>query len=94
MEFYDAKKINKQLDISARSFLNRRGIILDREKKILYLSKIFQWYSGDFGSNWSERLIYIASFIKDEKRSYILNHLNELKIQFLPYQWNLNETLK
>jgi len=94
VEFYDAEKINKQLDISARSFLNRRGIILDREKKILYLSKIFQWYSGDFGSNWSERLIYIASFIKNEKRSYILNHLNELKIQFLPYQWNLNETLK
>ena len=64
------------------------------EKKILYLSKIFQWYSEDFGSNWSERLIYIANFTSDEKRSYILNHLNEFKIQFLPYQWNLNETLK
>jgi len=94
IEFYDEDKINRQLDISAHSFLNRRGIILDRKRNILYLSKIFQWYSGDFGSNWPERLTYVADFINDEKRSYIKKHLNDLKIQFLPYQWNLNETLK
>ncbi len=94
IEFYDEDKINRQLDISARSFLNRRGIILDSKKNILYLSKIFQWYSGDFGSNWPERLTYIADFTNNEKRSYIKNHLDDLKIQFLPYQWNLNETLK
>jgi GH15 family glucan-1,4-alpha-glucosidase len=93
IEFYDAEKIERQLDIAARSFINRRGLELHREKGEVYLSRIFQWYEGDFGSSKEEVLDYILQFADEGLRSAVESIREGLRIRYLPYNWNLNSSL-
>lgn len=93
VEFYDEKTIQEQLNIAARSFMNRRGFILDREKGILYLSRIFKWYAKDFGKDEKEIVNYLLKFMEDEYKEYIIDNLSNLKIKYLDYNWQLNQTL-
>lgn len=94
IEFYDPDRIDLQLDIAARSFINRRGVGLNLERQEIGLSKIFQWYSGDFGASQKELLDFIMQFAEDEIRDAIQNvEKNKLRIRYLPYNWDLNRSL-
>jgi GH15 family glucan-1,4-alpha-glucosidase len=94
IEFYDPDRIDLQLDIAARSFINRRGVVLDLERKEIGLSKIFQWYAGDFGASQEELLDFIMQFAEDEIRDTIRQvGGKKLWIRYLPYNWDLNRTL-
>ena len=93
IEFYDAEKIDRQLDIAARSFINRRGLELDKKKGEISLSRIFQWYEGDFGSSKEEVLDYILRFADEELRLAVESAREGLRISYLPYNWNLNSSL-
>ena len=93
IEFYDAEKIDRQLDIAARSFINRRGLELDQVKSEVSLSRIFQWYEGDFGSSKEEVLDYILQVADEELRQAVASNRKGLRITYLPYNWNLNSTL-
>ena len=94
IEFYDAEKIDRQLDIAARSFINRKGLVLDKEKGEVLLSRIFQWYSGDFGSSQQQVLDYILQFADDQLRSAVAANRESIRISYLPYNWNLNSSLE
>jgi hypothetical protein len=94
IEFYDASKIDRQLDIAAKSFINRKGIILDVEKNTVYLSQIFQWYADDFDKNQSAVLKYILHYADEKMKQYVLGNINNIKVQYLPYDWNLNRSLE
>ncbi len=39
VEFYGAEKIDRQLDVAGRSFLNRRGIVLDKRRMLFCCQK-------------------------------------------------------
>lgn len=94
IEFYDSDKIDQQLDIAGKSFLNRRGLTLDKKRSIIYLSQIFNWYAEDFGKSQKEQLENIVKFANDQDKAYILKNLDSLQIKFHPYDWNLNRTLR
>ena len=94
IEFYDSQKIDRQLDVAARSFINRRGLEVDSKTGELRLSRIFQWYAGDFGPSPHEVLGFISQFADEELRLAISQHSGErMRISYLPYNWNLNSTL-
>lgn len=92
--FYNADNIERQLDIAGRSFVNREGLTLDKDKNILYLSQIFKWYGLDFGSNQKEILAFVLNFAEDKIREYILENTERIKILYLPYNWDLNKRLE
>jgi GH15 family glucan-1,4-alpha-glucosidase len=94
IEFYDSEKIDKQLDLAARSFLNRRGAVLDRDKKTLFLSQIFMWFRNDFGKTDREAVKFILPYLREEDKNYIEKNLDSLRIDYLSYDWNLNRSLK
>lgn len=94
IEFYDASKINQQLDIAGRSFVNRKGIVMDQDNNILFLSQIFKWYSSDFGDSMESVIKYIMTFADAKTGDYALKKIAELKIKYLPYDWSLNRALK
>ncbi len=93
IEFYDAEKIDHQLDIAARSFINRSGLELDETKRELRLSRIFQWYDRDFGDNQHQVLDYLLQFCDESLRERIVSMRKQLRIRYLPYNWNLNRKL-
>lgn len=76
---YTADKLNEQLDEAATEFINN-----DNKNKITpqkaQLSKIFDWYSGDFDS--------VRDFINQYSKVKITK---DTKIEYLDYNWNLND---
>ncbi|WKZ17008.1 MAG: DUF547 domain-containing protein [Candidatus Jettenia caeni] len=94
IEFYDPARIHEQLDIAGRSFGNRRGIVLDKNSNILYLSQIFKWYASDFGKTQQQVIRYVLNFADEDVKDYTLENINNLRIRYLPYNWNLNKSLE
>lgn len=79
-EAYLEKKMELQLTEATRSFLKdtSKNVITQKQVK---LSRIFLWFGKDFGSK-SERLDFIAKAVGFP--------LESPKIEYLPYDWNLN----
>lgn len=94
IEFYEPDSINKQLDLAGRSFVNRRGLKVNKGEKNIYLSPIFEWYVHDFGLNQQEVITYAADFANDCDKEYITQHIQDITVEFLPYDWNLNRRLE
>lgn len=94
IEFYDEAKIDSQLDLAAKSFINRRGLILDESRTIVHLSQIFKWYGLDFGRNEKDVMVRAATFTDEKIKKYVLENKDKIKIKYLPYDWNLNRSLK
>ena len=84
------QKIEEQLDDSARLFINDpTRNLFDREHKIAYLSKIFDWFTEDFVSHSGSLTTYVAQYVDDPQLAQeLLNDSYEVK--FLEYDWNLN----
>ena len=78
---YQEKQLEAQLNQVTREFLldhSKNKLLPDQ----LELSKIFLWFGKDFGSK-SERLDFIQTHSGIE--------LDNPKIDYLPYDWSLNE---
>ncbi len=78
---YTAKQLDQQLDYAARTFINdptRNKLSEDQ----LQLSKIFNWYGGDFGGR-SALIPFIRQYTQQEIR-------DDADISFLDYNWALN----
>lgn len=90
-EAYTAETLNRQLNEQAKLFLkdtlrNR----IDLKTKTIYISKIFSWYESDFAKPAGSIEKYLASYIDDENiKRMLLN--KEFKIEYLDYDWGLNE---
>ncbi len=81
-EAYSAAKLNVQLENAGREFLNDKSKNRISTNKA-ELSKYFSWYKGDFTKNTS-----LAEFLN----RYSNVKLNaKADIDFLNYNWNLNE---
>ncbi|MCF6157850.1 MAG: DUF547 domain-containing protein [wastewater metagenome] len=94
IEFYDPAQIDNQLDIAGRSFINRKGMVLDKDANTLQLSQIFKWFASDFGRTQQQVISYILNFTGEKVKEYILENIDTLKITYLPYNWNLNRSLE
>ena len=80
-EAYIEKNLNNQLNAATKEFLidSTKNIIKENKSK---LSKIFLWFGKDFGSK---------KMIKEFISEYSGFKLNKFKIDYLPYNWDLNE---
>ncbi len=86
---YSSTEIDKELDIAAKLFINSpKGITLDKENNIIYLSSIFKWYRKDFGNEKHSVLKFIARY--HAEKEFIEKNLDRLKIRYLGYDWGLN----
>ncbi|NIS78746.1 MAG: DUF547 domain-containing protein [Anaerolineales bacterium] len=83
--FYDAEKLNLQLDQATSSFINAGGAHFDKESKTLGLSKIFSWYQSDFGGREG-----VLSLIQSHLTEQIVFPEQKLQIRYLPYDWSVN----
>ena len=76
--FYKTENINEQLDIATQSFLDGESDI-DAEKKEIYTSALFKWFSEDFGREEGIIRIFQEQLGKD---------LSAYKIKYKPYSWD------
>ncbi|MFN8673781.1 MAG: DUF547 domain-containing protein [Candidatus Sericytochromatia bacterium] len=88
---YQEKEIEKQLDLATANFINGGEVILDSANFSIKISKIFDWYKKDFGSN-EELLLFIAKYTRNkENKDFIIKNYKKLKVTYLDYNWNLND---
>jgi hypothetical protein len=79
---YTSENVAQLLDKATKSFIanSKKNIISEHR---LQLSKIFQWYKGDFTNNGS-----LIDFINQYSKVKIQKNAT---ISYLDYDWNLNE---
>lgn len=85
-EAYRAGSIEKQLDQAASEFINNpQKNRFDVAAGTLYLSQIFKWFGEDFG----DLPAYLSHHAVQDKPVFLPG--KKWKIQWLPYDWSLNE---
>lgn len=97
-EAYSAAKLDTQLDDSVERFLRDRSRNrFDAKGGRLEVSKIFDWYRGDFEKGhqgFSSREQFFARYanaLSEDPVEQALIKDGKYKISHLPYDWNLND---
>ena len=82
---WTAANLNAELDKSASAFLNNNkyGVEVSDGGKAAAISKIFDWYAGDFGGAGAGVLAFINKYRKPPLPA-------DVKISIQEYNWSLN----
>lgn len=102
-EPYFGDRLDEQLSDQTKKFVsNPDKVRIDQTQKKVYLSSIFKWFGDDFikkygedskfkGVSASERAVlnFIQPYLTTAQRRFIEN--NSLTIEYLDYDWSLNE---
>jgi hypothetical protein len=88
---YTAEDIDRELDIAAATFINAGGVVIDKRKESVSLSRIFDWYAADFGETMGDRLRFAGRYIyNDEDRMFLKENADHLRVLVQGYDWRLN----
>ncbi|MDX2362243.1 MAG: DUF547 domain-containing protein [Crocinitomicaceae bacterium] len=81
---YTPDDVSEQMEHQADIALNNPAFVYQNDdEKTIYLSEIFNWYTDDFGKNYTEVVQYINIY-RGEKFN------EDYKVKFYPYDWRLN----
>lgn len=84
---YTGQNSNQLLDLAGERFVNApKGVTFNGSE--LELSKIYNWYGVDFGSNQLEILAEIAKFAEPVLQQRLLGYNGSIDYQ---YDWDLNQ---
>lgn len=87
---YTADMLEQQLDANTRAFINDpTRNQFDRDNKIAYISKIFDWFKEDFSQHAGSVQKYLARYVEDPAIAQDLAN-ERYKIKYLKYDWRLN----
>jgi hypothetical protein len=85
---YTGENVQAKLAVETRTYINsRRGTRIDDAENTLYLSKLFDWFAGDFESKSGSVLAFIKPYLEEKTRSFVNRNP---RIDFLEYDWSLN----
>ncbi|ETW99947.1 MAG: hypothetical protein ETSY1_13115 [Candidatus Entotheonella factor] len=89
---YTTDMLEQQLDTNTRAFINDPSRNrFDRNKKIAYVSKIFDWFQEDFNQHAGSVQKYLSRYVTDPSLAKDLAN-EQYKIKYLKYDWRLNGT--
>jgi hypothetical protein len=91
-EPYRASRLDLQLDDSLRRWLAdpRKGARIDRGKRTLFLSRIFDWFAEDFESRGGV-LAFLRPYFPGPIRRFVEAQGDALRVRYLEYDWRLND---
>ena len=91
ISFYTPEKLDEELNIAGKAFINGGGVKLDRQNNHISLSRVFKWYGSEFGKTQVERLKFIAQYLYDEgEMQFLIENANNIKVSYQDYDWRLN----
>lgn len=94
-EAFVSDKLEQQLmEQSTEFFRDETRNKFDVENKIAYLSKILDWFEEDFGDNDEEVLMFVSKYLNTKLSSQIIKNIDEWSIDYLDYDWGLNDYKK
>lgn len=82
--------IEERLDAVTLKFVtNPEKVRLDRDKRRVYLSKIFKWYKKDFTEGYEGVADFLSDYLPEADVEFVL--AKDVKFHYLHYDWNLND---
>lgn len=85
---FTEENVQRQLEKETRKYINSdRGMRIDHDENTLYLSKIFDWFAGDFKNESGSVLAFIKPYLDPDALNFVQR---KPKIEYLPYNWALN----
>lgn len=90
-EPYVGRRVFEQLADNGRYYLARPSSFrIEREEKIIYLPKIFDWFAEDFGATKTARLHFVARFVDVSEARWLREH-PDAQVEYARYDWALND---
>jgi len=90
-EAYVPERLDQQLDEEGRRFLaDPSRNLFDLTERRARISKIFDWFEEDFGSNDAEVIRYLAAFAPVDVADDMSRRADEWSISYQRYDWSLN----
>ena len=84
-EAFVPHKLNAQMDDQTKTWIADATKGMKVEKDEVYLSRIFLWFAGDFDVRGGP-----LAFVSKYADSKISASLEDKKVDYFPYNWNLN----
>jgi hypothetical protein len=85
---YTEENVQTMLEEETRKYINsERGTKIDSAENTLYLSKLFDWFAGDFEYKSGSVLNFIKPYLGQKALAFVAQNP---KIKYLPYDWALN----
>ena len=56
----------------------------------VYLSKIFDWFEGDFERGGQTVIDFVRPFVSDKDRGFLGRYADDLNTKYMGYDWTLN----
>ena len=88
---YTVEALDEELRLAAMAFCEQESSVsVDMGNKTLGLSKIFNWYMGDFASSKDDIPSKIVQYLRGEKKEKLetLIQGGKVNIKFLDYDWS------
>ena len=90
---FSPNTLDEQLDDATFNFINNsEKVRLDRANRVLYLSKIFEWYEEDFEDTHDTVIAFIADYLPETDATFIQQE--DVAIRYFDYDWTLNDQSK
>lgn len=91
-EPYSAERIPDQLEDAMQAFLAdpRKGLAVDRARRRVRLSRIFDWFEEDFEAAGGP-LEYVSRKAPKSERSWLAKPPEGLRRDYFDYDWTLND---
>lgn len=86
---FTGEMLEAQLEQSMRDMVNSEAHVRVQKGR-LEVSKIFDWYGGDFGGSRQDVADYVKSFAEPKLLAQIEALGERPKLRFLDYDWSLN----
>ena len=85
---FTEENFQTRIEEETRKYINSgRGTKTDYAENTLFLSKLFDWFSGDFESKSGSVMDFIKPYLNQEALSFLDR---KPKISYLHYDWSLN----
>jgi hypothetical protein len=90
-EPFRAADLDRQLDEQARAFLAdpRKGLAIERGPENVRLSKIFDWFAGDFGKATGV-VAFVTAHAPEADRPWLAAYADQVDLVYFPYDWRVN----
>lgn len=82
---YMPKDIDLQIKTEASKYINNKDVIrIDKKNKIVELPKIFEWYTKDFVTYYTNEIDFLNIFLEKKLEK-------DYKVKIYEYDWTLNK---
>mmetsp|Transcript_1398 Transcript_1398/g.1843 ORF Transcript_1398/g.1843 Transcript_1398/m.1843 type:complete len:308 (+) Transcript_1398:25-948(+) len=91
---FSPQNLERGLTCASKNFV-QNNVMANLKENTFYLSKIFDWFSTDFGNSFDELIDGISEYMSDEQKQNVQKLMNtkDYKVCYMPYNWNLNGTI-